>query len=36
MIGGLDIERTLAAGKRVYSPGLLARADGGVLFIEDI
>ena len=35
MIGGLDIERTLAAGKRVYSPGLLARADGGVLFIED-
>ncbi|HEX5734656.1 MAG TPA: magnesium chelatase ATPase subunit D [Blastocatellia bacterium] len=36
LIGGLDVERTLAAGERVYSPGLLTRADGGVLFVEDI
>ena len=36
LIGGLDVERTIAAGERVYSPGLLARADGGLLFVEDI
>ncbi|HET8675810.1 MAG TPA: ATP-binding protein, partial [Blastocatellia bacterium] len=36
LIGGLDVERTLAAGERVYSPGLLTRAHGGVLFVEDI
>ena len=36
LIGGLDVERTLVAGERVYSPGLLARADGGVLFVEEV
>ena len=36
LLGGLDIERTNASGERVYSPGLLARADGGVLFIDDL
>jgi magnesium chelatase subunit D len=36
LIGGLDVERTLVAGERVYSPGLLTRAHGGTLFVEDI
>lgn len=36
LIGGIDLERTLATGARQYSTGLLAEADGGVLFIDDI
>jgi magnesium chelatase subunit D len=36
LLGGLDVEQSIAAGKRVYLPGLLARADGGILFIEDV
>lgn len=35
LLGGLDLEATLARGERVVRPGLLARADGGVLAAED-
>jgi magnesium chelatase subunit D len=36
LLGGLDVERTLSAGKRVQKPGLLSEADGGILFIDDL
>lgn len=35
LLGGLDLEATLASGTRVVRTGLLARADGGVLAVED-
>jgi len=35
LLGGLDLEATLARGTRVVRTGLLARADGGVLAVED-
>jgi magnesium chelatase subunit D len=34
LLGGLDLEATLATGRRVVEPGLLAKADGGVLYID--
>src|SRR5215470_12182283 len=34
LLGGLDIERTLATGSRKLSPGLLAEAHGGVLYAD--
>jgi len=36
LLGALDLERTLASGTRVISPGLLAQADGRVLCVNDI
>ena len=36
LLGGLDVERTMSAGKRVQKPGLLSRVDGGILFIDDL
>jgi magnesium chelatase subunit D len=36
LLGGIDIERTVSAGTRNYSAGLLAEADGGVLLVDDI
>jgi len=36
LLGALDLERTLASGTRVTSPGLLAQADGRVLCVNDI
>lgn len=35
LLGGMDLEATLARGARVVRAGLLARADGGVLAVED-
>lgn len=35
LLGGLDLEATLARGARVVRHGLLARADGGLLAAED-
>ena len=35
LLGGLDLEATLAHGARVVRHGLLARADGGLLAAED-
>lgn len=34
LLGGLDLEATLRAGSRVLRPGLLARANGGILAID--
>ena len=36
LIGGIDLEATLARGQRVVQRGLLAQADGGVLYIDAI
>lgn len=34
LLGGLDLEATVRAGRRVLRPGLLARANGGILAID--
>ena len=36
LIGGIDLESTLATGQRVVQRGLLAQAHGGVLYIDAI
>jgi len=36
LLGGLDLEKTLTSGQRELAIGLLARADGGVLFADNI
>ena len=36
LTGGLDLEATLQQGRRVIRPGLLARADGGVLAVDGL
>lgn len=36
LLGGIDFARTLATGRRHVSTGLLAQADGGVLYVDDI
>ncbi|MDW8466986.1 MAG: ATP-binding protein [Chloroherpetonaceae bacterium] len=34
LLGGLDLEAALATGKRVIERGLLAKANGGVLYVD--
>ena len=36
VIGTLDIERALTAGERHFEPGLLARAHGGILYVDEV
>lgn len=36
LFGGLDLEATLADGKRRFAPGLLAQADGGYVFADNL
>lgn len=36
LLGGLDLEATLASGRRVVEIGLLARANGGVLYVDGL
>lgn len=36
LLGGLDLDRTLATGKRQVSPGLLAQADAQVLYVDSV
>jgi magnesium chelatase subunit D len=36
LFGGLDIEKTLKSGKPEMQKGLLARADGNILYIDDV
>jgi magnesium chelatase subunit I len=36
VVGGLDLERALAGGEKVFAPGLLARAHGGFLYVDEV
>lgn len=36
LLGGLDLEATLATGRRVHRSGLLARAEGGLLYADGV
>ena len=36
VVGALDIERALGAGVKAFEPGLLARAHGGFLYIDEV
>lgn len=36
LLGGLDLEATLRTGRRVARPGLLARADGGIIYVDQL
>ena len=34
--GAIDIERALASGRKIFDPGLLARANRGFLYIDEV
>lgn len=36
IVGTLDLEAALGEGRAQFSPGLLARADGGVLYVDEV
>jgi len=36
VIGSLDLQRVLRDGAHAFSPGLLARAHGGVLYVDEV
>ena len=36
VVGALDIERALTTGEKAFEPGLLARAHGGFLYIDEV
>ncbi|GAB4049995.1 hypothetical protein GCM10028775_20450 [Catellatospora paridis] len=36
LVGALDLERALTAGQAAYSPGLLAGAHRGVLYVDEV
>ncbi|MEM9317623.1 MAG: magnesium chelatase ATPase subunit I [Pseudomonadota bacterium] len=36
VVGALDIERALSAGEKAFEPGLLARANRGYLYIDEV
>ena len=36
VVGALDLERALADGEKVFEPGLLARANRGFLYIDEV
>jgi magnesium chelatase subunit D len=36
VVGTLDIEAALTAGRRRFQPGLLAQAHGGVLYVDEV
>ena len=36
VVGSLDVQRILSEGETAFTPGLLADADGGVLYIDEV
>jgi len=36
LLGSLNVEHALAKGKLIFSPGLFAKAHGGVLYVDEI
>jgi magnesium chelatase subunit D len=36
VVGSLDLQRVLQDGEHAFSPGLLARAHGGVLYVDEV
>ncbi|MDO4761538.1 MAG: AAA family ATPase [Corynebacterium sp.] len=36
VVGALDLETVLTTGKATYRPGLLAEANGGVLYVDEV
>jgi len=36
LIGGIDIEKTIKSGRRVFQKGLLCDADRGVIYVDDV
>ena len=36
LLGGMDIDATIREGRPVVQKGLLARADGGILYVDDV
>lgn len=36
LFGGMDVEEAIRTGKAVLQPGLLSRADGNILYIDDV
>src|SRR6186713_2336793 len=36
VIGSLDLQKVLRDGEHAFSPGLLARAHGGVLYVDEV
>lgn len=36
VVGALDIEKALTTGEKAFEPGLLARANGGFLYIDEV
>ena len=36
LLGGIDLEQTLTSGRRTLQPGIISRANNGVVFIDDI
>jgi magnesium chelatase subunit I len=36
VVGSLDMETVLTTGRAEYRPGLLAQADGGVLYVDEV
>lgn len=36
LLGGIDLEQTLRSGQRTFQPGIISRANNGVVFVDDI
>ncbi len=36
LLGGVDIDRAFSEGCKVFQPGILSRADGGIVFMDEV